>query len=73
MTVSDTLILASLALLLSLAFLSVAGWLWIRQRRIARDLERAQSDTSLEKDDAALLLREALRLAESIPRLTEKK
>ena len=71
MTASGTLILASLALLLSLAFLSVAVWLWIRQRRIARDLERKQRE--LEEDDAAWLLREALRLAESIPRLKEKK
>lgn len=65
-------ILASLALVLLLAFLSVAIWLWTRQRRIARDLERARSDDSFKKDDAAWLLGEALRLAESIPRLTKK-
>ena len=65
-------ILASLALVLFLASLLIARWLWMRQRRIARDLEKARSDTSFKKDDAAWLLEEALRLAESIPRLTRK-
>lgn len=70
MIVSDTIcvILASLVLVLFLAFLL----LWMRQRRIVRDLERARSDTSFRKDDAAWLLEEARQLAESIPRLTEK-
>lgn len=71
MTVSDTLtsqvvatcvVLASLAVALSLVVLSVVRWLWIRHRRIA----------SLTTEDSVLLLREALRLAESIPRLTGK-
>ena len=71
MTVSDTLtsqlvatcvILASLAVVLSLVVLSVARWLWIRHRR----------NTSLTTEDSVFLLREALRLAESIPRLTGK-
>ena len=71
MTVSDTLtsqvittcgVLAALVVVLSLVVLSVARWLWIRHRRNA----------PLTTEDSAFLLREALRLAESIPRLTGK-
>ena len=60
-TLGDTPVAASLALLLS-----VAAWLWFRQRRIERRLR----DVRFGKDDTTWLLREALRAAERIPRLT---
>ena len=61
LTVTDVLVAASLV-----CVLLVAAWLWLRQRRVDRRLRNLRS---FGRDDSAWVLREALHLAERLPRL----
>ena len=63
MTPGDALVVAAWVLLLL-----VVIWLWIRQRRVERAMEKLRAAATFDKADTTWLLREALQVAEGLPR-----
>ena len=74
MTIGEAFVAAAIGYLLCVIILLCAAvWLRIHQRRIERDLESFKSGASIGREDTIWLLREALRMAEHVPRFAARK